>query len=366
MERFEIQPVSGSALPDVATFLCRWRSSPEAGSSAHRPPREDAAILERRLRWLLLENPLATDSSCGFCVRDQAGIIRGITLCFSCAFRASSQRILGLCSGSFLVEPEARTLGFYLFKRYLQSPGYSFYFATTCNANSAPLWIEMGGCAIPNSETEYVLPLNFETLLPAVVTGRTSCKLASGIARILGRCANPLLRRVEPRPAEFAVEPCRDWEKLSELFLRHRSTAWITADRSPGFLQWRYGNNAPPSTVSLFRDKRGNEGWFSLGNAIRGRRGQIRGSLLLDAIWPREKMSFSDVLPAILQVAGAQSDALFLPPRPGLDYRECGRWVIPRKLESPQAFAISQEDPPRLTVGSLDLVFADGDSALPI
>src|ERR1700681_675835 len=127
MERFEIQPVLGSALPDVARFLCRWRDRDE-DSSAQRAVREDSMSLEKRLRWLLLENPVTTDSSHGFCVRDHQGLIRGITLCFSSAFLAAGQRLLGLCSGSFFVEPQARMLGFYLFKKYLRSPGYSFFF----------------------------------------------------------------------------------------------------------------------------------------------------------------------------------------------------------------------------------------------
>ena len=77
-------------------------------------------------------------------------------------------------------------------------------------------------------------------------------------------------------------------------------------------------------------------------------------------------MKFSDIFPAIVQAVGARADAIFFRPRLGLDYAECSRWIIPRRWEAPQVFAITKKGDPRLSVDSLDLVFADGDSALPI
>src|SRR5207237_1273448 len=108
----------------------------------------------------------------GFCIRDHLGIIQGLTLCFPAAFLTADERIVGLCSSDFFVDLGARTSGFYLFKRYLSSPGYSFFFTTTCIANSAALWEKLGGRAVPNSELEYILPLRLDTLLPALLAGR--------------------------------------------------------------------------------------------------------------------------------------------------------------------------------------------------
>ena len=367
MERFEIQPVLSSEIPDVASFLSRWRGDWDEGSAVQHL---DAHGVERRLRWLLLENPVTAEGpQYGFCVRDNQGIIRGLTLCFPEAFLAADRRLLGLCSGSFFVEPSARILGFYLFKkRYLNLSGYSFFFATTCNTNGAALWQTLGGCAVPNSETEYILPLRLDKLLPTLVNGRTSSRVALGMARAAGRCFNPILRVLERQSADLTVQPCQDWQKLSDLFHRHRSTKWITTDRSAEFLRWRYEQSSPhyPSDTYLFSDKRGNEGWFALGTTIRGRQDQIRGSLLLDAIWPREKMSFKAVFSGIVQSVGAKADAIFFRPRLGLDYGECSRWIVRRRLEAPQAFVITRKGDPLATAASLDLVFADGNSALPI
>jgi hypothetical protein len=375
IQNLEVQPVLGGALPDVARFLHGWHARRDQGSSVQRP--EDPLSIERRLRWLqwlLVENPLsATASPHGLCIRDASGVIVGLLLSFPGVFLAGDQRLRGLGSGSFFVEPHARTLGFYLFKRYLNSPGYSFFFSTTCNTNSSALWAKLGACAVPNSDTEFVLPLKLEVVLPFFLAGRTSSAFAAEIARVVGRCANPILQLLARKSAELTIEPCRDWEKLAELFRRHRCAARITTDRSAAFLQWRYGPSSQnhPFDICVFRDKRGNEGWFALGSVIREPQRPIqlqrpiRGCVLLDAIWPRETMSFRDLLPAILQRAASKADgkadAIFFQPRPGLDAGECGRWIIPCGLEAPKVFAIPRKGGAPLAVSSLDLVPADGD-----
>ena len=366
-QTFEIQPLFGSALPDVAKFLHNWPAQRDQGSSIQRFGREDSLSIERRLRWLLVEHPLAPSASHhGLCIRDASGAIAGLLLAFPGAFLAGDQRLLGLGSGGFFVEPHARTLGFYLFKRYLKTPGYAFFFSTTCNAESGALWKRLGACAVPNSDTEYILPLDLEVMLPAFLAGRTSSAVAAALARVVGRCADPVVRRFGRKATALAVEPCRDWEKLAELFRRHRSADSMTTDRSAPFLEWRYGEGAPsqPLDICVFRDTRGNEGWFSLRNTICGRQGQIRGCVLLDAIWPREQMSFRDILPAILQRVASRADAIFLQPRPGVDYGDCSRWIIPYRLEAPQVFVMARKGGAPLGVSTLDLVPADGDSAL--
>jgi len=354
MKCFEIQPVLSSALPDVASFLRRWRADQIQGSSVRDPLCEDPMSIERRLRWLLVENPVTNyTTQHGFCIRDHQGIIRGLTLSFPAAFLAGDRRRLGLSSGSFFVEPQARTLGYYLFKKYMSTPGYSFFFATTCNANSGALWEKLGGAAVPKSDVEYILPLRLDIALPAFVAKRTSSKVASGLTRIFGRCANPMLQLLAQRSAGLTIEPCEDWQRLSDLFRRHRPHDWIVSDRSADFLRWRYGPTSPyfPCDIYLFRDKRGNEGWFSLGNLMRG---NFRGSVLLDAIWPREQMSFRDIFREILRLAATEGDAIFLRPQPGLDYCDFSPWVIRRRLEAPRVFLITPKGDPLLAVDSLD------------
>jgi hypothetical protein len=223
MERFELQSVLRSDVPDVAGFLHRWRSSEAEASPTEKSVHESASSIERRLRWLLIDNPVAmTDSTLGYCLRDGLGVIRGLNLCFPCAFLSADKRLLGLCSGSFFVEPPARSLGFYLFKKYLSTPGYAFFFASTCGSNSSELWRSIGGCPVPNSETEYILPLRLDVLIPAYVACRSSSQIAARIARMCGRSANPIVRFLTRPSAKFNIEPCQDWEKLS-VTVRRRS-----------------------------------------------------------------------------------------------------------------------------------------------
>jgi hypothetical protein len=286
-------------------------------------------------------------------------------LSFPAAFTAGDLRLPALCSGSFFVEPQARGTGFLMFRRYLNSAGYAFLFSTTCNANSRAIWEKLGSRSIPGSDTEYILPLRMDAALPSVVSRKTSNSLALGVARALGHGINPLVRSLLRRSKKFDFESSRDWEKLSELFRRHKSPSLITTDRSVQYLKWRYGPDSPnfASDICVFRDRLGNEGWFTLGYMTRGQQGQVRTCVLLDAVWPREKMGFGDVLPAILQRIAPKADAIFLRERPGIRYREYSRWIFARKLGGHQGWVARPKNGQAVDVGCMDVVNADGDTA---
>jgi len=89
--------------------------------------------------------------------------------------------------------------------------------------------------------------------------------------------------------------------------------------------------------VYLFRDKRGNEGWFSLGYLMRGEGEQFLSAVLLDAIWPQQ-MSYRDLLQGILHTSVAKADALSFRWQPGLDDNEISRCAFSRKLNAPRAY----------------------------
>jgi len=362
--RFEIQPVLDDAVPDVARFLARYDDGERRGAGAARTPFETSRI-EQRLRWLLLENPLTTPTSAhGLCIRDGAGGVVGLLLAFPSAFRVGDQRLLGIGSGSFFVEPAARTLGFHLFKRHLRWPGYDFFFSTTCNAASGALWRMLGAAVVPSCAVELVLPLDLGVMFPAFLAGRAPSPILARLARLVGRGANPLLRRRAGRTAG-PVTTSRDWDKLADLARRHRPPDVVTGERSAAFLEWRYGPRSPnhAADVCVFRDPHGQEGWFVLGETVRGDRVQVRGRALLDAVWPRERMRFSDVLAAIVRFAGERAHALYFRPRPGVDDGECGRWIVRRPVEPPTVVAVAGRGRGPLALSALDLVPADGDSA---
>ena len=357
--RFEIRPVPDSTLPEVASFLDRAAVRNQGPSSEH-------PGTERWLRWLLVENPLSTSApGHSLCIRDASGAIMGLLIAFPAALLAGDRRLAGLGSGSFFVEPPARTLGFHLFKRHLSTPGSAFFFSTSCNVSSAPLWKAMGAHAVPGSDMEYVFPLRLDVLLRAFVGRKSSSALAAAGARLAGRCANAVPRLLSRKPSTLTIEACRDWEKLEELFRRHRPADLITTDRTAAFLRWRYAESAPnlPFDVCVVRDTQGREGWFALGSVRRGREGEFQGAMLLDAAWPRDTMRVADVFRAIVSVAASRADVVCFQPRPGVDYRQCSRWLIPRRLEAPKAFLVTAKGAAPLATSALDLVSADGDLA---
>lgn len=367
MDPFNIQPIAGSSTTEVANLLLRWRAEQEGEASLPSTIGQDRNDIERRLHWLLIENPLAPSAPhYGFCLRNASREMAGLLLCFPYAFVAEDRRLRGLCLSSFYVEPSARGQGRFLFERYLGDPLYDLFFGMTFNERSGAMFRKSGGSAVPNSDMQYILPLNLEVMLPMFLAGRTSSRIAAKFAQSLGQFVTSVLKPGREWRQKFSFEPCRDWQKLSELFHRHRPQRWITTDRSPEFLQWRYGPGSPhhSAEICLFRDQQGNEGWFVVAETTRGRHGEIRGALLLDAVWPRDRIHFRQVLPAILGCKTvSHADAVIFQPRPGVDYRECSRWIIPRRLPLPQVFAAAYKDAEPLDVSLLDLVPADGDSS---
>lgn len=332
MAHFEIHPVVQTALPDVAAFLDQRISSKGKGGPVQ---------LERRLRWLLMDNPAATeDTPLGYCLRDDFGAIRGLNLTFPANFLSGGRQLRGLGASSYYVDGTAQSMGFFLFKKVLNIPGFAFHFASTCNFDSSELWKSVGGCAVPHSETDYVLPLRMDVMMPAFIASKTNSGAAAGLARMFGWAADPILRLLTRPSAGLKVEPCEDWEKLAELARRHGNDKVTTTDRSAAFLEWRYGPASPfyPCQVHLIRDQQGNEGWFALIELTKGRQGAFRESSLVEAVWPVDRMNFKDLLSKALKLAALRSDAVFIRPRPGLDLREYSRWVIPRKLPAPRAF----------------------------
>ena len=272
--------------------------------------------------------------------------------------------MLGLCSGSYYVDPEVRPAGLFLFRRYLASPGYSFFFATTCNLNSGTILKRHGATAVPCSQTDYVLPLRFDVMLPELLARKPWSRMTRELARRLGRCGNMVSRLAARRSVSLMIEPSRDWEKLSALSYQHRADNVITADRSVDFLRWRYGPSSPnrSSDICLFRDESGNEGWFALGWCMLGRRGQIRASLVLDVVWPRGQIDFGDIVHAMVQRIATTADMIRFPSRSMLDYREFSRWIVARTLQAPRVWAVAATDCLSLDLSSLDCVLADGDS----
>jgi hypothetical protein len=69
-------------------------------------------------------------------------------------YQLGSQRLLGRAGGNFYVDASARMQGFFMLRRFLGAPGFDFYYANSCNRQSAPLWAKCGALMVPDSDVE--------------------------------------------------------------------------------------------------------------------------------------------------------------------------------------------------------------------
>jgi hypothetical protein len=357
MEKFVIEPVLPQRLPEISGFLLSRRHHGAAGRANGQIEAQDAAAIEQRLRWLLLDNPAARSSEpIGFCARNQDGRVGGLTLCFPAPFVFGDQNLCGLGSGSFFVDAAMKSAGFFLFKRYLASPGYAFYFATTCNHASALLWSQLGGATVSASDVEFVIPLKLDSLVADRVENKLHGAFATELARFGGRCAAPLLNILIRSRARLQIAPCGDWDKLASLSRRHSIPGRATSDRSPAILRWRYGQNSPIGIggIYLVRDDKGNEGWFALSDVRERAPNRTAACVLLDAVWPAGQIDFRDMLPNIVQAAPPSAEAIYIRCRPDFDFTKSWRWFLRQRLASPRACVIVAKGAPALNADLLD------------
>ncbi len=365
-KRLEIEPVREDRLASVARFLAVWHASYAEDEQERTHRSVDPWKIERQLDWRLVQNPARLpDAELGYCVRTEDGEIVGTLLVFPTRFLLGKRPLTGLCSSCFFVKPEARLQALLMFKKYLAMPRYDFYFGTTCSPYSGKLWQKLRGSAVADSQFEYIVPLRTATLLEALANSKHVHRNWMTLARIIGHGIDTLRTVSVKKSSRLMVEVTQDWERIAELSRRHQDANRVTNERSASFLKWRYERStaASPHQVHRFKDRSGNEGWFALAQVPRGRRGQVRGTLLLDCIWPRQKIKLSHILALAAELSASNADALFLNTRPGVRYADLGRMTFRRKLEGPQCFILASKFADTIPEKLVDFVPGDGDNA---
>ena len=249
----------------------------------------------------------------GHGLQDASGKLVGILLMFPASFLAGDRRLRGLCGGAFFVEAASRLQGFMLFRRYLAETDVDFRYATTCNASSGALWMKHGARVVDASRREYMFLLRSGPVVEEVLRRRGMGWLAPALGRIAGGIATPFLRPALASPG-LEVHTCRDWDRLADLADRHRNPQVITAERSPRILEWKYSGSPPHSRnqVLLIQDRRGNEGWVSLGESRRGSAGQVRTWTVLDWVSSGNDPFRADMLRAVLGRLSGTCDVIAL------------------------------------------------------
>ena len=253
--------------------------------------------------------------------------------------------------------------GFYLFRRYLATPGVDFWYANSCNEQSGVLWSKSKGLPVAHSDEEYLFVYRPGPVLMELAMRRGVPARWAAPVRWAGSTAGVVVRPRRPRTT-FRVEPCIDWERLADLSERCRDPKELTCDRSAAYLRWRYARAETPAgqirKPDVYRFEGGGaEGWFALGHARRGQEEQIRSVALLDAVWPRDKATFAEVLAAVIATGAAEADVLSLRPRPGFALSDGLLGLRKRMLPSPEAYVIASASQVQELTSAADFATAD-------
>jgi len=360
VSKFQTHPVLESDLPEVARFLPDWwgQGTPESD-------RANPEEILRHLVWRLVKNPARqSDTEVGQCIRDTDGRVVGTILYFPEWFLLGDRRLRGLCASSFFVEPPVRMLAFFVFRRFLRIPGFDFWFGTSNNTDGGRVWDKLGGAAVRESAVEYILPVHLGRVMEAVSEGRSWSRIVTPLFTLLGTLATPFLA---PRPKGClpTVEVCRDWERLAYLATQHRDPEVLTCERSVEFLRWRYGESPSPfpKVVYRFDDGKGNEGWFSIGRALRGCQKQVRTVTILDVVWPKRAVTVADIISTVVECSGSDIDMIVGSYRRffGDGWRSLG--FRQRKYGGPRTYIVSDCPPSTELAEAADFVPGDGDTA---
>jgi hypothetical protein len=349
---YEIRPLTELDLAEVSAFLDR---SMVALFGRQGPPGEEAPSHPVDVapgtvhRWLLDEgNPARSEGiPPAEIIRSGTGAVVGMITYHAQVYRLGDRRLLGLGAGNFHVDPSARMQGFFLLRRYLNNPKADFCFATSCNANSGPLWVKCGAGQVPNSDREYLYVNRIGPVAQELALRKGLPNSLAASLRLVGPVAKLIIGPRRPRN-RLTVQRSDDWDQLAAIAERNRDPARLTHERSAGVLRNKFEalakqgiSSGTSQGIYLFSSPNGREGWFAIRETPRGRLGQIRGANLLDLSWPRTEMTFHDVLPAMIEVIGRRVDLLSIRDRVCFGLRPGLLGLRQRTLPAPEAFVVT-------------------------
>jgi hypothetical protein len=258
----------GNDLPAVAALL-------ESEVPAYGGVRKSAGDFLARLEWLLTGNPERGDFPSGWVLEGKDGTIAGVHLSVPRIFSGTGGPVPFFFSCYFFVKAEARgmeSLGLFLSYRKLATQG--ILMASSANANSAPLWLKLGGKVFRGSEHEWLKPLCLLPLAEEALFRRFDWRV-----RLAGNA--PHFRLSEP-PASGPLRWLRTPEEIAAAAMPVREGP-LQPVRSVEWLQWKFGH-IPQDEYRLYRWDGGSlPAYVVVGLSRRGWRGQIRCLQIADA-----------------------------------------------------------------------------------
>jgi hypothetical protein len=243
MAGFQIQPLLEKDLAEVSAFLNRsmtamiaaTRVSPLAREKTGESPSD---AWQDNLLWLVDNPARRPEIPLGMILRSPEGSVAGMILTIPWFYRLKDQRLLGLAAGSFFVDSVARLQGFFLFRRYLGIPGVDFWYASSCNQQSAAIWSKSNGIQVENSDVEYLVVFRMGPLIEEAALRRQVPRPLAKSLSWAGPLAGLATAVKRPRP-RLVSEPCDDWERLATIAERCRDPGRLTCERSAAYLRWK-------------------------------------------------------------------------------------------------------------------------------
>ncbi|HAI11925.1 MAG TPA: hypothetical protein DCM28_09490 [Phycisphaerales bacterium] len=348
MSQYKIQPIDKDDLPQLADFLHEsienFRDENPYGSGGGQGRSRDT-IFESLQRSFKHQTQIDPTGQFGLKLCDD-NTICGSLLFFPQIYRFQNQTYRALGSGSFFVDPNARMQGFFMFRKYLASKNYDFYFGNTCNTNSIALWKNCKGVVVPNSDIEYLIILKPAAVFEELVLRKNKPWL-SPVARTAGLLAGCLTRW--RRDIGLKVSTAESHQQLAQIADEVCPLDLMTADRSVDYLQWHYPdlnsqskNNQPQ--VFVFSDQNGPQGWFAIDYGQRGLRQQINAARILDVVWARKQYSFKQILHVIASTLDKPTDLLSIRARPDITLDAKFPHAYQRQLPAPESAVLSKSD----------------------
>jgi hypothetical protein len=291
-ERAAIGQIEPSDIPDVAAFLERHQRAGDIPATGPLDP-------QRRLHWLLLENPARGDDiPLGWCIRDGDGRVAGAMLCVPLRVAAQGFAETALMSCKFFVDDIHRGLGIGLFMRYLKLGQRFPLLATSANAASGALLAQFGGYTIAGTDHTMLGVHRPAPLAEEWLHRRTQRR---GLARILALPARLARGRMRTRAANDPggeLIPISGVDDLRALQLTPSADA-LAVVRDVTWCEWRYFS-AGRGGYDLFRFRWDGEDRLVVVNLIAsGYRAQIRVLNVLD-VWPPLAPQSARALAAVL------------------------------------------------------------------
>ncbi len=358
MAAYHFQAIEEPDLPEVAAFLREQQEITSRDDPTQARPSGDD------LRWLLNNPDRREGIPLGDTLRSEDGKLAGMILSLPRMYRIGGKQLLGLAAGNFFIDSSARMQGFFLLRRFLAMKGADFWYANSCNRQSGPLWAKCGAGQVPESEVEYIFPFRVGPIIQELAFRK---KWPPTIIKMLGIVGPVATLVAAPRlpKKRFKIEYCVDLDRLADLSERSRNPGLLQPERSTSYLRWLYGGlptteaDGQKMCIYAFNDDAGLEGWFSLIFEPRGGFDQIRSARLLDVVWLQDRSSFTDVLPAIIEVARRRTDLLSIRGRVGFGLHDGDMGLRRRTLLAPEGFILSRTPPTADLVQQADFPFAD-------